>query len=65
MDPAAHDFVRRIIDVDVWLVNVTPGKLGRRVVVSFLLADGRNLATLLLATGHARPYWDVRCPKWC
>ena len=60
MDPAAHDFVRSIIGVDVWLVNVTPGKLGRRVVASFLLADGRNLAT-----GRARLYWDVRCPKWC
>ena len=62
---AARDFVRGVIGERVWLVNVTYGKFGRRVVASVLLADGRDLATLLLATGHALPYRGGRRPKWC
>ena len=62
---AARDFVRGVIGEQVWLVNVTHGKFGRRVVASVLLADGRDLATLLLATGHALPYRGGRRPKWC
>ena len=62
---AAREFVRRVIGEQVWLVNVTHGKFGRRVVASVLLADGRDLATLLLATGHALPYRGGRRPKWC
>ncbi|MCE2453144.1 MAG: thermonuclease family protein [Nitrospinae bacterium] len=62
---AARDFVRGVIGEQVWLVNVTHGKFGRRVVASVLLADGRDLATLLLATGHALPYRSGRRPKWC
>ena len=61
----ARDFVRGVIGEQVWLVNVTHGKFGRRVVASVLLADGRDLATLLLATGHALPYRGGRRPKWC
>ena len=62
---AARDFVRSVIGDKVWLVNVAHGKFGRRVVASVLLADGRDLATLLLATGHALPYRGGRRPKWC
>ena len=62
---AARDFVRGVIGERVWLVNVGYGKFGRRVVASVLLADGRDLATLLLATGHALPYHGGRRPKWC
>ncbi|MCY4384132.1 MAG: thermonuclease family protein [Nitrospinae bacterium] len=62
---AARDFVRGVIGEQVWLINVTHGKFGRRVVASVLLADGRDLATLLLATGHALPYRGGRRPKWC
>ena len=62
---AARDFVRGVIGEQVWLVNVKHGKFGRRVVASVLLADGRDLATLLLATGHALPYRGGRRPKWC
>lgn len=62
---AARDFVRGVIGEQVWLVNVTHGKFGRRVVASVLLSDGRDLATLLLATGHALPYRGGRRPKWC
>lgn len=54
--PAARDFVCSIIGADVCLINLTHGKFGRRVVASVLLADGRDHATLLLATGHAPPY---------
>ena len=62
---AARDFVRGVIGERVWLVNVDYDKFGRRVVASVLLADGRDLATLLLATGHAQPYRGGRRPKWC
>ncbi|MDE0330258.1 MAG: hypothetical protein OXL41_00160 [Nitrospinae bacterium] len=62
---AARDFVRGVIGERVWLVNVAHGKFARRVVASVLLADGRDLAALLLATGHARPYRGGRRPKWC
>ena len=62
---AARDFVRGIIGKNVWLINVTHGKFGRRVVASVWLADGRDLATLLIATGHGRPYRGGRRSKWC
>ena len=62
---AARDFVRGVIGEHVWLVNVDHDKFGRRVVAGVLLADGRDLATLLLATGHALPYRGGRRPKWC
>ncbi len=62
---AAREFVRGVIGEQVWLINVSHGKFGRRVVASVLLADGRDLATLLLATGHALPYRGGRRPKWC
>ena len=62
---AARDFVRGVIGEQVWLINVSYGKFARRVVASVLLADGRDLATLLLATGHALPYRGGRRPSWC
>ena len=62
---AARDFVRGIIGKNVWLINVTHGKFGRRVVASVWLSDGRDLATLLIATGHGRPYRGGRRSKWC
>ena len=62
---AARDFVRGVIGEQVWLVNVSYGKYARRVVASVLLADGRDLATLLLAAGHALPYRGGRRPSWC
>ena len=62
---AARDFVRGIIGKNVWLINVTHGKFGRRVVAGVWLADGRDLATLLIATGHGRPYRGGRRSKWC
>ena len=62
---AARDFVRGIIGEHVWLINVTHGKFGRRVVASVWLSDGRDLATLLIATGHGRPYRGGRRSKWC
>ena len=62
---AARDFVRGIIGKNVWLINVDKGKYAGRVVASVWLADGRDLATLLIATGHGRPYRGGRRPKWC
>ena len=63
---AARDFVRGVIGADVWLVNVDYDKFGRRVVAGVLLADGRDLARLLLAAGHARPYdGKKKRRKWC
>ena len=62
---AARDFVRSVIGEQVWLINVTHGKFGRRVVASVWLTDGRDLATILIATGHGRPYRGGRRPKWC
>ena len=62
---AARDFVRGVIGREVWLINVKHGKSGQRVVASVRLADGRNLADLLIDAGHARPYWGGRRPKWC
>ena len=62
---AAREFVRSVIGADVWLINVKFGKFARRVIASVWLADGRDLATLLLATGHALPYRGGRRPSWC
>ena len=62
---AARDFVRGIIGKNVWLINVDTGKYAGRVVASVWLADGRDLATLLIATGHGRPYRGGRRSKWC
>ncbi len=62
---AARDFVRSVIGTDVWLINVSYGKYARRVIAGVWLADGRDLATLLLATGHALPYRGGRRPRWC
>ena len=62
---AAHDFVRGVIGERVWLVNVTHDKFGRRFVASALLADGSDLATLLLATQPCLLYRGGRRPKWC
>ena len=62
---AARDFVRGIIGKNVWLINVDKGKYAGRVVASVWLADGRDLATLLIATGHGRPYRGGRRSKWC
>ena len=62
---AAREFVRGVIGTDVWLINVSYGKYARRVIAGVWLADGRDLATLLLATGHALPYRGGRRPSWC
>ena len=62
---AAREFVRGVIGEQVWLINVSYGKYARRVIASVWLADGRDLATLLLATGHALPYRGGRRPSWC
>ena len=62
---AARDFVRSVIGTNVWLINVDKGKYAGRVVASVWLADGRDLAKLLIATGHGRPYRGGRRSKWC
>ena len=54
---AARDFVRDVIGgKDVWLVNVDHDTYPGRVVAAVRLPGGSDLATLLLAAGHARPY---------
>ena len=54
-----------VIGTGVWLINVVQGEFDRCVVSGILFADGRDLATLLLATGHALLYIGGRRPKWC
>lgn len=61
---AARDFVRKLIrGKEIWLVDVTHGTYPCRVVADVRLSGGRDLATLLLAAGHALPYYEKKKRK--
>ena len=63
---AARDFVRELlIGKTVILAGVKHGKYAKRVVATVLLADGSDLANVLIATGHGRAYDGGRREKWC
>ncbi|MDF1686062.1 MAG: thermonuclease family protein [Parvibaculaceae bacterium] len=50
----------------VTLVNIHLGKYAGRVVASVILQDGRDLATVLIDDGFARPYSGKGARKsWC
>ena len=49
----------------VWLVKVEPDKYGGRVLAQVILPDNRDLAAMLLAAGHARPYLGAARAGWC
>lgn len=50
----------------VTLVNIHLGKYAGRVVASVILKDGRDLATVLIDDGFARPYSGKGARKsWC
>lgn len=48
----------------VSLVNVEPDKYGGRVD-AIVMVDGTNVADLLIAEGHGRPYHGQRRQGWC
>ena len=61
---AARDFVRDAVGDAVILAGVEHGKYAGRVVADVVLADGRNLAAVLIAAGYA-PYEGGRRRGWC
>ena len=62
---AARDFVRGLVGEEVVLLDVEQGKYAGRVVASVRLADGRDLAEVLVKTGHGRPYNGGAREPWC
>ncbi|WP_245615562.1 thermonuclease family protein [Afifella pfennigii] len=49
----------------VTLSSIDADKYGGRVVADVARADGADLAALLLAAGHARPYGGGSRAPWC
>lgn len=63
---AARDFVRGLlIGETVTLARVKKGKYAGRVVASVLLADGTNLADVLIAADLGRSYEGGKREGWC
>lgn len=63
---AATDRVKTLVEgTRVTLGWITPDKYAGRVDAKVTLADGRDLAAILIADGHARPYQGGRRQGWC
>ena len=62
---AARDFVRELVGEEVVLLDVEQGKYAGRVVAGVRLADGRDLATVLIEAGRGRPYDGGKRESWC
>ncbi len=63
---AARDYVRELlIDEAVTLTEVDNDLYGGRVLAHVQLKDGENLADLLIANGHGRPYDGGTRQSWC
>ena len=61
----ARDYVRATVGDHVELTNITLGKYAGRVVADVALADGRQLAGLLITEGLGREYDGGRRQGWC
>ena len=61
----ARDFVRGVAGDRVFLLDVHHGKYAGRVVARVRLADGRDLADVLIAEGYGRAYDGGRRDSWC
>lgn len=61
---AAQAFVAAL-DTAVILTDIKPDKYGGRYDAGVTLADGRNLAEVLVSAGHARPYHGEKRLPWC
>lgn len=63
---AASAFLRAMIDKkDVYLFNVASGEKFGRPSADIFTSDDKNIATLMLKAGHARPYDGGRRKSWC
>jgi micrococcal nuclease len=67
---AATAFARSLVRPgdEITVSNVGADKYMCRVVASVTLPDGRDLATELIAAGHARPYGEsgsLKKQSWC
>lgn len=62
---AARDTVAGLVGDRVLLTGVRPDKYAGRVDARVALADGRDLAAVLIAAGHGRPYDGGRRAGWC
>lgn len=56
---------RELTTAGVSLNSVRWGKYAKRVIALVTLKDGRNLADVLIAEGHARPYSGGKRLGWC
>jgi endonuclease YncB( thermonuclease family) len=61
----AKAFVELQIDDEVMLVDVRKGKYAGRVVARIILADGRDLSSLLIEAGLGRAYDGGKRESWC
>lgn len=64
---AATAFVRELLRPgdQIGIEVLGPDKYACRVVASVTLPDGRDLASTLIAAGHARAYDGGRKGSWC
>jgi micrococcal nuclease len=48
-----------------YLTDLGHDKFGSRVLANIMTIEGRDIAGLMLALGHARPYRGSRRQSWC
>ncbi len=61
----ARDYVRATVGDHVQLTNITLGKYAGRIIADVALADGRQLAGLLITEGLGREYDGGTRSGWC
>lgn len=62
---AARDYVTAVITPRVTLSEIGPDKYAGRIVARVALAGSPDLSSLLLRSGHGRPYHGGRRGRWC
>jgi len=62
----AKERVKQLIGKDdVTILNPKKGKYAGRIIANVILANGQNLAIVMIREGHARPYLGGKREGWC
>ena len=64
-EASRNHLINLVSNGQTYLTDLGRDKYGSRVVGNILTHQGEDVATLLLAEGHARPYRGGKRVSWC